>query len=210
MGWWTDRVVPRIVDMTLRNKQVGRLRDRALAGLEGDVVEIGFGSGLTLGHYPPTVTCIRAVEPSELAREMAAPRIAESTIPVEFAGLDGQVLALADDSVDNAVSTFSLCTIPDVGAALREVRRVVRPGGQFRFLEHGLAEDPKIVAWQHRCNGLQGRIAGGCHLDRPIEQLVRDAGFVIEEVDRQYMPGPGFMKPFGYLYLGRAHTPAAA
>jgi SAM-dependent methyltransferase len=204
MGWWAERVVPHIVDRTLRTKPVGRLRDRALAGLEGDVLEIGFGSGLTLGHYPEAVTHVRAVEPSEVARRLASPRIGASAIPVEFVGLDGQSLTMPDASVDHAVSTFSLCTIPDADAALREVRRVLRPGGTLHFLEHGLSPEPRVATWQHRCDGMQGRIAGGCHLDRPIDRLVTGAGYRIDTLANEYMPGPGVSKPWGYLYLGVA------
>jgi SAM-dependent methyltransferase len=207
MGWWADRVVPHIVERTLRAPEVGRLRDRALAGLDGEVLEIGFGSGLTLGHYPTTVTRIRAVEPSEVARRLAEARVASSAIPIEYVGLDGQSLDLGDASVDHAVSTFTLCTIPDAGAALREVRRVIRPGGTFHFLEHGLSDEPHVVTWQHRCNGLQGRIAAGCHLDRPIDRLVRDAGFRIDTLTNEYLRGPSLLKPWSYLYLGVA-TPA--
>jgi SAM-dependent methyltransferase len=206
MGWWTDHVVPHLVDRTLRAPEVGERRERVLAGVTGDVLEIGFGSGLTLRYYPDTVTRIHAVEPSELARRLAVPRIEASGIPVEYAGLNGESLELDDASVDAAVSTFTLCTIPDAGAALREVARVLRPGGTFRFLEHGLATDPGIVRWQRRCNGLQGRIAGGCHLDRPIDRLVRDGGFTIEDLENEYLPGPGVLKPWSYLYLGRASS----
>jgi SAM-dependent methyltransferase len=178
-----------------------------LSGLEGDVLEIGFGSGLTLRHYPASVTRLRVVEPSEVAHRLAAPRVAESAFPVDYVGLDGQVLTLPDASVDHAVSTFTLCTIPDAGAALREVRRVLRPGGTLHFLEHGLAPEPKIAAWQHRCDGLQGRIAAGCHLDRPIDRLVGDAGFEVDALTNEYLRGPSFLKPWSYLYLGVA-TPA--
>jgi SAM-dependent methyltransferase len=204
MGWWADRVVPHFVDRTLRAPEVGERRARILAGVAGDVLEIGFGSGLTLRYYPETVTRIRAVEPSEVARRLAASRVEARGIPVEYAGLNGESLQLEDDSVDAAVSTFTLCTIPDVSAALHEVRRVLRPGGTFRFLEHGLAADPDIVRWQHRCNGLQGRLAAGCHLDRPIDRLIRDAGFEIDDLANEYLPGPGVLKPWSYLYLGRA------
>jgi SAM-dependent methyltransferase len=206
MGIWTDHVVPRIVELTLRSKPVARLRDRALAGTEGEVLEIGFGSGLNLGHYPPAVSKLHAVEPSDVARRIAEPRVVASEFPVDFTGLDGESLQFGDASVDTAVSTFTLCTIPDVDAALREVARVLRPGGRFHFLEHGRADEPKVVAWQNRLNGLQGRIAGGCHLNRPIDSLITNAGFEIEQVENLYMPGPAPSKPYGYLYLGTARV----
>jgi SAM-dependent methyltransferase len=206
VGLWTEHVVPHIVELTLRSKVVARFREQALAGTEGEVLEIGFGSGLNLEHSPSTVSAVHAVEPSDVARRMAAPRVAACDFPVDFTGLDGQSLQFDDASVDTAVSTFTLCTIPDVHAALREVARVLRPGGRFHFLEHGRAEEPKVVAWQNRLNGLQGRIAGGCHLNRPIDSLITNAGFEIEQVEHQYMPGPAPSKPFGYLYLGTARA----
>jgi len=172
---WDEHVVPRLTDLSLRSREVGELREVACAGLAGRVLEIGFGSGLNVRWYPPEVASVTAIEPSDLGWEMSGKRRARSAVPVERAGLDGQRLDLPDDSHDCALVTFSLCTIPDVGAALREVKRVLRPGGEFRFLEHGLAEDPKIVTWQHRCNGLQGRIANRGEPGFPIEQLVRDA-----------------------------------
>lgn len=206
MGAWSDHVVPRIVELTLRSAPVAKLRDQALSGVEGEVLEIGFGSGLNLQHYPPAVSEVHAVEPSEVARRMAEPRVAASSIPVDFTGLDGQSLQFGDASVDAAVSTFTLCTIPDVDAALRELTRVLRPGGRFHFLEHGRSDDPKVRAWQDRLNGLQGRIAGGCNLNRPIDRLIEDAGFEIEHLEHRYMPGPAPSKPFGYLYLGTARV----
>jgi SAM-dependent methyltransferase len=204
VGWWAERVVPHIVDRMCRAQPIGDRRDRALAGLEGEVLEIGFGSGLTLRHYPDAVSRVLAVEPSAVARRMAEPRIGRRGIPVEYAGLDGQSLALADASVDHAVSTFTLCTIPDASAALREVRRVLRPGGTLHFLEHGLSDEPNVVKWQHRCNGFQQRFAAGCHLDRPIDRLIRDAGYDVDMLTNEYLPGPGVSKPWSYLYLGVA------
>ena len=204
MGIWAEHVVPHLVELTLRSKPVGRLRKKALAGLEGEVVEIGFGSGLNLEHYPPTVMKVHAVEPSEVARRLAAPRVAASKIAVDYSGLDGQSLPFADASVASVASTFTLCTIPEVDVALREVMRVLHPGGRFHFLEHGRSDEPSIVTWQDRLDPIQGRLAGGCHLNRPIDALVRDAGFEIEQVEHQYMPGPPPSKPFGYLYLGVA------
>ncbi len=206
MGVWTDHVVPRIVEMTMRSAPVAQLRARALSGVEGEVLEIGFGSGLNLAHYPPGVSAVHAVEPSEVARRIAEPRVAASRFPVDFTGLDGQSLQFADASVDSAVSTFTLCTIPDADAALSEIRRVLRPGGRFHFLEHGQSDDPKIRRWQDRLNGLQNHIAGGCNLNRPIDTLIERAGFEIEHLEHRYMPGPAPSKPYGYLYLGTARV----
>jgi ubiquinone/menaquinone biosynthesis C-methylase UbiE len=187
-----------------------KLRRRAVDSLSGEVVEIGFGSGLNVPLYPPEVTRVYAVDPSMVGRKLSQERVDASPIAVDFVGLDGAHLPLDDESVDDALSTFTLCTIPDVTSALSEVRRVLKPGGTFHFLEHGLCPDPAVARQQHRFNGLQQRLAGGCHLDRPIDALVREAGFEITEIEHDNMPGPKFMLPWGYLYEGVATRPAAA
>jgi len=204
MGFWTDQVVPRLTDVMLGNEEVRRHRRRAVEGLHGTVLEIGFGSGLNVPVYPPEVERVLAVDPSSVGRKLAAGRIAASPVPIEVVGLDGQQIPLADASADAALSTFTLCTIPDVGRALAEVRRVLRPGGRFHFLEHGLCPDPQVARWQHRCNGFQRRVAGGCHLDRPIDELVSDAGFEVVALDNRFLGGPRAMHPWGYLYEGVA------
>ena len=202
LGWWGEHVVPRLVDAGLGSEEVGELRARACAGLTGRLLEIGFGSGLNLAHYPDAVTSVSAVEPSDVAWRRAQRRLGDAGgRPVERAGLDGQHLDLPDGCVDSALSTFTLCTIPDLDAALREVRRVLRPGGRLHFAEHGLAPDPGVVGWQRRLGPLQGALFAGCHLDRPIADRVSAAGFALGEVDRFYGPGP---RPFSYLYLGWA------
>jgi ubiquinone/menaquinone biosynthesis C-methylase UbiE len=206
MAVWRDQLLPRLVDRACARPEFAGPRRRALSGLRGDVVEIGFGSGHNLAHYPPGVERVLAVEPSLTARRLAERRVAESGIAVEYVGLDGQTLALSDESADAAVSTFTLCTIPDVTRALRELVRVLRPGGRLHFLEHGLSPDPRVAAWQHRLTPLQKRFVGGCHFDRPIAQLVTAAGFDIVELENSYLPGP---KTPSYLYRGVAE-PARA
>jgi ubiquinone/menaquinone biosynthesis C-methylase UbiE len=201
VGWWTDHVVPRVVDVALGNAEVDRLRARTCAGLTGRVLEVGFGSGPNVAHYPPEVGSVSAVEPSDLAWRRAGPRLGAAAVDVRREGLDGQRLDLPDASHDSALSTFTLCTIPDVDAALAEIRRVLRPGGRLHLVEHGLAPDPGVVAWQRRLDPLQGRLCGGCHLDRDISGLVERAGFRFGAIDTFYAAGP---RPFGYLYLGWA------
>ncbi len=183
------------------NKQIGKLRKRALAGLSGSVVELGFGSGTNVPYYPPAVERVYAIDPALVGRRLAAKRLAASDIPVEFIGLDGTAIPLADASVDNALSTWTLCTIPDVGAALREVRRVLRPGGRLVYLEHGLSDDPKIVRRQHRFNPIQNRFAGGCNIDRDPTALIAAEGFEIEHADNFVISGPKIMS---YMYAGTA------
>jgi SAM-dependent methyltransferase len=209
VGLWNDQVLPRLTDAMLASQEVRRHRARAVAGLHGTVLEIGFGSGLNVPVYPPEVEKVLAVEPSAVGRKLAAARIDSSPVAVEFVGLDGQDIALPDASVDAALSTFTLCTVPDPARALREIKRILRPGGRFHFLEHGLCPEPGVARWQHHCNGLQQFTAGGCNLDRATDRLLHDAGFEIEDLQTGFLAGPKISHPWGYLYEGRAH-PAAS
>jgi SAM-dependent methyltransferase len=204
MAVWEDHLLPRFINVVCGSKAIRWHRAEAVAGLSGSVVEIGFGSGLNVPLYPAEITTLYAVEPSSIGRKLGGKRLRASTVPVEFVGLDGQALPLGNESVDAALSTFTLCTIPDVAQALREVHRVLRPGGRFHFLEHGLAQDPVIANKQHRFDGFQGRIAGGCHLDRPIDRLVTDAGFQMSTFKNDWIRGPKALAPWNYLYVGVA------
>jgi ubiquinone/menaquinone biosynthesis C-methylase UbiE len=196
VGFFDDHVSPRIVDFACSTRGMRKWRRRALGGLSGRVVEIGFGSGRNLPFYPDTVTEIVAIEPPGLMRERAAERISDSSIPVHWGGLDGQRLDLEDRSFDAAVVTFSLCTIPDAPAALSELRRVVREGGELRLLEHGSAPDESVRRWQRRLNGLQRSLAGGCQLVKDPVALARAAGWKITSLVQGYEPGP---KPLTYF-----------
>ncbi|HSE72091.1 MAG TPA: class I SAM-dependent methyltransferase [Nocardioidaceae bacterium] len=207
MSWWEERVLPRITDKALGVAHIAGFRARVCAGLRGEVVEIGFGSGLNVPHYPSGVTGVAAVEPSDLAWRLAQRRVATAKVPVRRVGLDGQRLPLPDSSYDSALSTFTMCTVPDLDAALRELARVLAPGGSLHFLEHGLAPDAGVVRWQHRLQPIQGRVAGGCHLGRPILDALTRNGFEVAEVDTFYAGRP---RAFTYLYLGRASARHAA
>jgi ubiquinone/menaquinone biosynthesis C-methylase UbiE len=189
MGIYGERVLPRIIDVACGMKSSDPIRQRACEKLHGRVVEIGFGSGLNIAFYPDAVRAVDAIEPADLGWKLAGKRLAKSSVPVERSGLDGQRLPLADNSCDTALSTWTLCTIPDVAAALSEVRRVLKPGGTLHFVEHGLAPDEKVQRWQHRLDPLQQRVFGGCHLSRPIERLLTEAGFTITEIDVFYEKG---------------------
>jgi ubiquinone/menaquinone biosynthesis C-methylase UbiE len=177
-------------------------RARVCAGLTGKVLEVGFGTGLNVRFYPPEVTTILAVEPSPVCMRLAQPRISSSHTPVEPAGLTGEHLDLPSGEIDVALSTWTLCTIPDLSAALGEIRRVLKPGGTLHFVEHGHAPDAKTARWQHRLDPLNQRLAGGCHLTRRIAESIEGAGFEMEHLDRYYSEGEP--KPWGYTYEGRA------
>ena len=194
MGVYGDHVLPRLIDVACNMAEAKKQRARVCEGLSGDLVEIGFGSGLNVPFYPTGVRRVAAVEPADTGWKLASKRVAASPVPVERSGLDGQSLPFEDDSFDAALSTWTMCTIPDLGAALAELRRVLKPGGTLHFVEHGLAPDEKVRHWQHRLEPVQKRLFGGCHLTRPTVELLRGAGFEIREVDRYYEKGsPKFL-----------------
>ncbi|NKY58703.1 class I SAM-dependent methyltransferase [Nocardia flavorosea] len=193
MGIYRDRFVPRLVNVACGMKANEPLRERVCSGLSGRVIELGFGSGLNVPYYPATVTSVSAVEPADLGWKLAAARLAQARVPVERAGLDGQRLPFPENSFDTALSTWTMCTIPDIDAALAELRRVLVPGGTLHFVEHGLAPDPKVQRWQHRLDPLQQRIAGGCHLNRDIAAIIRAGGFEIRDLEVFKGQGPAFI-----------------
>jgi ubiquinone/menaquinone biosynthesis C-methylase UbiE len=202
MSFYGDRVLPRLINAVMNTKQTRKIRERVCAGLAGHVVEIGFGTGHNLPFLSRGVTRLRAVEPSANSVRLAQQRIAASPVPVEIVGLDGQSIPLDDDSADAVLCTWSLCTIPDATAAVREMRRVLKPGGTLHFVEHGAAPDDTVRRWQDRLNGFQNRVAGGCNLNRDIPGLIEAGGFRITTMDTYY--GKGEPKPYGYLFEGRA------
>ncbi len=207
MGFYDERVLPRLVDLTCGAKGMERYRSKALDGLHGQVVEIGFGTGLNAPVYPPAVTKVWAVEPSERSWELARDRIAASPVEIERVGLDGQHLPLEDASCDGGLSTFTLCTIPDPMLALAELRRVLRPGAVLHVLEHGAAPDEGTARWQRRIEPWQRRIAGGCHLTRDPGDMLVEAGFTDVQLTERFVTGP---KPWSYFSYGTATNPEGA
>lgn len=204
VGFYRDQVLPRLIDKVLDNDDIGAWRERCVQGLHGVVVEPGFGSGLNIGFYPDEVTKVYAVDPAQVGQKLAAERLAETHVEVEFVGLDGADLPLDDASCDAALLTLTLCTIRDVEQALRELRRVLKSGGRLHFFEHGHAPDARVAAWQARVEPVQKWAFDGCHLTRDMTRLITDAGFEIDWVEQAYGKGP---KPWSFYYLGQAVSP---
>ncbi len=201
MDLYRHYLAPRVVDFVCSPKGLNKWRSRCVEELSGTIVEIGFGAGRNLAFYPESVNEVIAIEPSPIMRKRATRQIDHSSIPVRWGGLDGQNLDLESDSVDAAVVTFALCTIPDPVRALIELRRVVRDGGDLRALEHGLAPDPGIATWQHRLNGFEQKIADGCQLIREPSKLIEEAGWHVYADYHRFAPGP---KPWSYFTSIRA------
>ena len=208
MSVWEERILPHVINTLCGVADIRPLRERACAGLQGTVLELGFGSGLNCDLYPEAVDSVLAVEPSDSAWRMATARRAESTAPVSRAGLDGQRLDLADASVDSVLITFTLCTIPDVETALREVARVTKPGGTVHIAEHGKSPDAGVAAWQRRLDPVQKTVFGGCHLTRDPIELLAGAGFAQADVETGYVNDFAPTKPWMYGYSGSAKRTA--
>ena len=199
MSFYNEYIVPRLVNATCGTKGMKRWRSRVCAELQGIVVEIGFGSGHNVELLPLAVTQVFAVEPNRVAKELARRRILASKIDIEIIGLDGQSIPLADNTCDSALCTFTLCTVEHPEVALREIRRVLKPGGTLHFLEHGLSPEPTVAKWQHRIDPFEQRIADGCRLTRDPVALIKGAGFETVWMKQRYVKGP---KPWSYFSTG--------
>jgi ubiquinone/menaquinone biosynthesis C-methylase UbiE len=199
MGLFKDVVLPQLCHLAMRNRKLVPYRRRIIATAEGRVLEIGIGSGLNLPFYPAATREIIGLEPSPRLIAMATRRV--GGCPVTFITGSAEVIPLDDESIDTAVTTWTLCTIPAAAAALAEARRVLRRGGRLLFVEHGLAPDEGVRRWQDRLTPAWRRLSGGCHLNRPIRALIEDAGFRLERLETGYMPGP---KPMTFMYEGAA------
>jgi len=197
-----DRIFGFLLDWSMSSKVIARERPPALKDAHGDVLELGFGTGLNLSYFPAAVKRLTVVDPEDLMSKRVAQRIAAARFPVERAKLSAEHLPFEDSKFDCAVSTFTLCTIPDATAALREVRRVLKSGGSFLFLEHGLSDEPSVAKWQRRLDPIQRVLGRGCHLTRRIDQLVSDAGLEITRLDRYVIAG--IPKTHSTMYRGTA------
>jgi ubiquinone/menaquinone biosynthesis C-methylase UbiE len=202
VGFYSEVIFPRLCDFGLDRPFVAEQRQHALTSARGNVLEIGFGTGLNLPHYPTSVRKLTTVDPNAGMNRRAAQRIRQSKVEVECHQLMGERLPFADASFDTVVSTFTLCSIPNVSAALAELHRVLKPSSLFLFLEHGLSPEPSVQKWQRRLNGLERWFADGCHLDRNIRQLIDQQPFssvVCEAFSLEQVP-----KTHGYIYRGSA------
>jgi ubiquinone/menaquinone biosynthesis C-methylase UbiE len=202
VGFISKVIVPRLCNLVLNRPLIARHRRELLAHAHSDVLEIGFGTGLNLPYYPRAVHQVTAVDPNPGMHRLAHRRIKRTGIKVDQHVLKGERLPFEDARFDCAVSTFTLCSIEDVAQALREVYRVLKPGGTFLFLEHGLSPEPSVQKWQHRLNWVQVRLANGCHLDRNMKALVAAQPFASADVEEFYLERTP--KTHGYLYRGNA------
>ena len=202
MSFYEDRILPHLIGLACGSKPTRKQREKIVHRAYGDVLEIGFGGGLNLPHYDRNrVRRVFGLEPSEGMRRSAAHMIDESAIDVELIDLPGEEIPLDDNSVDSILVTYTLCTIPDVVAALHGMRRVLKPGGHLFYCEHGKAPDAGVYKWQRRVNPAWRKVAGGCNMDRDIPALLEAGGFKIEEDNRMYIPG---IRALSYNFWGAA------
>ncbi|MDX0457107.1 methyltransferase domain-containing protein [Sinorhizobium medicae] len=200
MGIYSDVILPKLCDLSMRNVRLHPYRKRVVGAADGRVLEIGSGSGLNLPFYRRDVREILALEPDPALLAMAR-RVPHTEIPVNFMEASAEAILLDDNSIDTVVTTWTLCTIPGAAAALTEMRRVLRPRGKLLFVEHGLSPDRGVRWWQDRLTPIWGRISGGCHLNRPIRSIIENGGFRIDRIETGYMQGP---KPMTFMYEGSA------
>ena len=201
MSFYQHHVLPRLLDLAMRQEVLLPFRRRVIGAAEGRVLEIGIGSGLNLPLYGSTVRAVIGLDPSPGLLLMARDRAVAAPVPVELREGSAEAVPLEDASIDTVVTTWTLCTIPDARRALGELRRVLRPDGALLFIEHGRAPEPGVARWQDRLDPLWRRIAGGCHLNREIDELISGSGFRIDKLTNTRLPGP---RTHTFLYEGRA------
>ena len=201
MGLYSRLIFPRLLELSMSSEAMTAYRKQLLSEVQGDVLEIGFGTGLNLPHYPETVTSLTTLDPNEGMSAIAQSRIADSPIPVTTQLASGEDLPFADKSFDNVVCTWTLCSIPNAQKALSEAYRVLKPAGRFFFIEHGLSDEPSIQTWQNWLTPVQRIVADGCHLNRQMDQLVKT---VFDQVEIDEFYSPDLPKVMGYFYRGVA------
>ena len=203
MSFYDDKILPHVIHLACGTKPVLKQREKIVPQAEGRILEIGMGSGINIAYYnPDKVVKLWGLEPSAGMREKAKKRVDAAPFDLEWLDLPGEEIPLDDNSVDTVVLTYTLCTIPDWLAAVKQMRRVLRPGGKLLFSEHGRAPDVAVRKWQDRIDPLWGKIAGGCHLNRDIPRLLTVGGFEIKEMDTMYVPSTP--KVAGFTYWGYA------
>lgn len=201
MGIYARHVLPRIIDLVMRGRTITAERAKVVPGASGKVLEIGIGSGLGIAFYGPSVRALWGLDPSLELWRLGRGRAARAPFDVAFIVGSAERIPVAGESFDTVVSTWTLCSIPDPGAALAEIRRVLAPGGRLLFIEHGRSPDRRVLAWQDRLSPVWRHLAGGCHLNRPMDELIVAAGFTITRLETGYIDGP---RPFTYLFRGEA------
>jgi SAM-dependent methyltransferase len=202
MGFYRKHILPRLLHLSMRNREATRLRQQVIPQARGRVLEIGVGSGLNLPFYSPDVTEVVGIDPSEELLAMARRAARRAPVPVRLEAGSAETLPFPDDSFDTVVTTWTLCSIPDAAKALREMQRVLRPGGRLLFVEHGRSPDDDVERWQHRLTPLWRGVSGGCNLDRPIDALIRGAGFALTDLETGYLvKGPRLL---AHHFKGRA------
>jgi len=206
MSFYEDRILPHVIDRACSMGQIMKLRSQIVPHAKGRVLEVGMGSAINMEFYnADQVEMVYGLEPSAGMRRKAQPNLVRSSVKVEWLDLPGECIPLEDQSVDTVLLTFTLCTIPDWHLALEQMSRVLKPGGELLFLEHGESPDDRIRKWQNRVTPGWKKLAGGCHLNRNIADLIRHAGFDIIELENLYVPKAP--KIAGYIYIGRARKP---
>jgi ubiquinone/menaquinone biosynthesis C-methylase UbiE len=201
MSFYQRYIIPRLTHLAMRQKQLLPFRQRVIGAAEGRVLEIGIGSGLNFPLYGAAVTSVIGLEPSSELLNMARPRAEAAVAPITLLDASAETIPLDSGSIDTVVTTWTLCTIPNAAQALGEMRRVLRPGGALLFVEHGRAPEPGVARWQDRLDPLWSRLAGGCHLNRKMDDLISSGGFRIDALENARIPGP---RTHTFLYQGRA------
>ena len=201
MGVYSRLIFPRLLELTMSGRELGSYRQSLLQSVRGHVLEIGFGTGLNLPYYGDGVTALTAVDPNQGMAAIATPRIQSSSIDITLQTASAEALPMAPESFDAVVCTWTLCSIRHIDKALSEVHRVLKPGGKFFFIEHGLSPEPGVSTWQRRITPLQRRVADGCHLDRPMASLVKA---VFAQVELEEFYAVDLPKLLGYFYKGSA------